>query len=853
MAGLTRNNNFFNNLGSDINLFFLKKLANMNINNYLKQSSIYNVLATEALVSTDFREKLSKISKVIITILIFVLFFIYFTKSHPSYLKYKDAIDSYNIVNRIIGLLLFNIGIFIYSQLGSFYLSSTYYFEKIVKNKYTKDEFYTFSAGRILYRGKNKDILHGFIASRIGRSVFLRLGINPNEAKAFSSSQKIIPNEEVPKPENEILKIQDLTKYLYTTKLEFVKFLNSKGITDKEFFGAIDWIIYKIEMREYNAQWWRPEALARIKSIASDWSFGQTFLLDKYSRNLINDEEVGSEALFFSNRDSEIGQIENALSKSLGANAMLVGEPGQEKMQVIWSLCRNIKNKTTASALQDKKPILLAANSLISACKDKTTLENQVIKIFNEIVKAGNIILIVDNFTEIFKHAKSLGTDFANLINPFLSSSSVQVVALVNTADFHQYFETDKALMNNFETVLVRTLNEKEITQIIYAAAFQSEIRYKIFFTYQAIQELAQSANYYFSGGVSSDKATDLLNEIAPWAKRNNYKIIGKDEVLEYIEQKTNIPTSGKISPKEKEKLLGLEKLISQRVIGQKDAVLALSNSLRRARTGVRNVNKPIGSFLFLGPTGVGKTETAKALAYVFFGSEDNMMRLDMSEYQSDDAMDKLIGSFTTGKPGVFSNMMREKQYGVVLLDEFEKTNKDVLNLFLQILDEGFFSDMKGQKINVKNIMFIATSNAAADTIYATVGAGKNPKDATEEILAEIVSKGIFKPELINRFDSTIIFRPLENIDLQQIAKIMLTKLSNRMVEKGLAIKTTDPLIDYVVKNGSNKAFGARPMNRFIQDSIEGTIANLILEGKAIPGKVINFSVENNNLSAKVS
>ena len=825
----------------------------MNIDNYLTQSSIYNVLATESIVSEDFRKDLSKISKIIITILIFVLLFFYFSKDNPNFIKYKNIIDQYNIVNRIFGIILINVGVYIYSQLATFYFSSTYYFEKIVKNKYTKDELYTFSAGRILYRGIKKDILHGFFDSKIGKLILLRLGISLKDAKVFVNSIKIIPNEEVPKPEDEILKIEDIAKYLYSTKPEFVKFLNDRGITNKELSGAIEWVIYEIETREYNTQWWRPEALARTKSIAEDWSFGRTFLLDKYSRNLINDQEVSSEAMSFSNREAEIAQIENALSKSIGANAMLIGEPGQEKMQVIWSLCRNIKNKNTASALQNKKPILLISNSIISVCKDKETLENQITKIFTETINAGNIILIIDNFTEILKHAESLGTDFISLIDPFLSSTSIQVVAMVNTPDFHQYIEKNKALINDFETVLVRPLNTKEITQIIYASALESEKQYGIFFTFQAIQELANSASYYFSGGISSDKAMGLLNEIAPWAKRNDYIVIGKNEVLEYIEQKTNIPTSGKISPKEKEKLKDLENLIGKRVIGQKDAVLAVSNSLRRARTGVRNPNKPIGSFLFLGPTGVGKTETAKALAYVFFGSEDSMMRLDMSEYQADDAMDKLIGSFTSGKPGILSNMIREKQYGVILLDEFEKTNKDVLNLFLQILDEGFFSDMSGQKINTRNIMFIATSNAAADTIFSMVANGKNPKDATEEIISEIVGKGLFKPELINRFDSSIIFKPLENTDLQQIAKIMLTKVSNRMVEKGLKLEISNELINYVVENGSNKTFGARPMNRFIQDSIEGNVANLILNGVAVPGKVISFSIDGKNLSAKTS
>jgi len=825
----------------------------MDINKFLKQSSLYDVLSVESLYSEDFRKKLSLISKIIIFAVGFAILFFYATQNSQKYIGYKHFFDSYSLVSRGVGLIMFNVGVYLWSQLTNFYLSTTYYFEKITKNKYSKNDIYTFSAGRILYAGRKTDILHGFFYSKIGKMILIRLGINQKDAKAFIFSQKTISKELVPKSEDEVLKVKDIAKYLYSTKSEFAKFLNNKGITDKELFGAMEWVIYETETNEYNVQWWRPEALARKKSLASDWSFGQTFLLDKYSRNIINDAEVSSEAISFSNRDSEISQIENALSKSMEANAMLVGEPGQEKMQVVWSLCRNIKNKNTASALQNKKPILLLANAIVSACKDKNTLENQISKIFNEVIRAGNIVLIIDNFTELLKHAESLGSDFVNLISPFLSSSSIQVLALANTSDFHQYLETNKSLMNSFETILVRPLNNAEITQVIYASALGSEQKYKIFFTYPAIAELANSASYYFSGGVSSDKAIDLLNEIAPWAKRNGKEIIGKDEVLEYIEQKTNIPTSGKMSAKEKDKLLNLESSISKRVVGQKDAVQAVSNALKRARTGTRNPNKPIGSFLFLGPTGVGKTETAKALAYTFFGSEDNMMRLDMSEYQTDDAMEKLIGSFASGKPGVFSSMIRDKQYGVVLLDEFEKTSKDVLNLFLQILDEGFFSDMSGERVNTRNIIFIATSNAGAETIFKMVNEGKNPKDAQDEIIAEIVSKGLFKPELINRFDSTIIFKPLENSDLQQIAKIMLKKLSGRMTEKGLSLDITDSLVDYVVKNGSNKAFGARPMNRFIQDSIEGNIANLILEGKAISGKKISFLISNNILSSKVS
>ncbi len=823
----------------------------MNIKEYLKKSSIYNVLSTESIISEDFREKLSKISKIIIAVLIFILLFLYFTKNNPRYFELKNFVDTYHIVNKIEGFVFFTIGVYLYSILLGFYYSSTYYFEKRVKHKYTKDELYTFSAGRILYSGRYTDILHGFFDSDVGKKILFRLGIDQKTAKNFYYSQRLIINEQVPEPEGNVLKTKDIAKFLYAKK-DFAKFLNDRKITDKEFFGAVEWVIYETETKEYNSQWWRPETLANKKNIAGDWSFGQTFLLDRYSRNLKNDKEVNSDILSFENRNSEISQIENALLKTSRANVMLIGEPGQERMQVVWNLCKKINNKTIAPALQDKKPVLLIANYIISECKDKITLENQLTKVFNEAINAGNIILVIANFTELFKYAQSFGVDFLGFLDHCCTETSVQIIALVNSTDFHQNFESDKTLANNFEIIQVKPLSQEEIVRIIYASALDSEKINKITFTFPAVLELANSANYYFFNGVSFDIALNLLNEIAPWARKNGYKIVGQDEVLEFIEQKTNIPTSGKISEEEKEKLIKLDELIGKRVIGQNDAISAISNAMRRARTGVRNTNKPLGSFLFYGPTGVGKTETAKALAYVFFGSENNMVRFDMSEYQSSDAMDKLIGSFATGKPGVFSNLIKENPYGVVLLDEFEKASKDVLNVFLQIFDEGVFSDMTGQKISAKNIIFIATSNAGADRIFEMINEGKDIKSEQEEIIEDIIRNGLFRPELINRFDATIIFKPLERNDLEEIAKIMLGKLSDRIKDKGLSIDISNELIGYVVKHGTSKAFGARPMNRFIQDFVEGKIADLILEGSAIPGKIVKFDVIDDKLSASV-
>ncbi|MFA6227062.1 MAG: AAA family ATPase [Candidatus Paceibacterota bacterium] len=822
----------------------------MDIRAYLKQSPLYDVLVVNSLVSTKTREKINSITKNAIVVILFIMVIYYLVRSSSKFVAFQSFANF--IAPILFGLLLINIAVFLFAKLVDIYLSTQYYFEHIIKNRYANDELYTVSAGKILYAGRKTDILHGLFYSRIGKILMFRLGINEPNIKAFVASQPVVREEVMPKQEGNILKLQDIVLHLFNNNKAFQNFLQCRGITEKHLIGALNWVIYMIETKEYRNQWWRPETLARMGGIGRDWSFGNTYLLDKYSRDVMKDEEVSSDAFVISDRETEISQIETALSKSNEANVILVGEAGQEKMQVVWSICRHMRDGKIAVQLKNKKVILLSVNTIVSVCKRKDTLEDQVRKIMNEVLKAGDIILVVDNFPLLLSTAEALGSDMVSLLDPYLASPALQLIAISDNNEYHRVIEPNKSLMARLETVLVRPLSTEENARIIADSTLFIEAQYDIYFTFQAVQELAESAEYYFPDGVSTDKAMDLLNEIAPWSKRQNISYIGRDEVLEYIQEKTKIPTGGKISREEKDKLLNLENILNKKIIGQKEAVTAISNAMRRSRSGIRNPNKPIGSFLFLGPTGVGKTETSKALAEVFFDSVDNMMRLDMSEYQTDDAMERLIGSFTNNRPGVFSSMLRDKPFGVMLLDEFEKTNKNVLNLFLQILDEGFFSDTTGRKVSTKNIIFIATSNAGADTIFAMVNAGKNPKDAKEEILADIIGRGLFKPELINRFDGTIIFKPLEEIDLKQIARIMLKRVAERLIEKGIEFKVTDTLVDYVVKHGANAAFGARPMNRFIQDTVEGNLAELIIKRQILSGNSIEFNVTDEGLLPKI-
>ena len=511
-------------------------------------------------------------------------------------------------------------------------------------------------------------------------------------------------------------------------------------------------------------------------------------------------------------------------------------------MEVIWNLCRKIKDRTATPNMIGKLPLLFLTSNFTATIENKDTFEDKLTSIFSEALSAGNIILIIDNLPKLIIQAKQFGLNLYEIIEPYLASNDDQIIALADTEYFHALIETDQAIMSRFETVKTKPLLLTEIVAIIGREVLNVEKKYEIVYTYGAILEIAKSAEYYFPDGVSGDKARDLLIEISPWAIEKGIETVGRNEVLEYIGEKTDIPTST-ISEDEKTKLLGLENLLMKRVIAQREAIFAVSNSIRRNRAGIRDEKRPLGSFLFLGPTGVGKTETAKALADVFFGDEKLLLRLDMSEYQNKEALARLIGSQEANTQGILSNMFRDHPYGVLLLDEFEKTNKDVLNLFLQIIDEGYFSDVTGKKVMARNIMFIATSNAGADKIFELVDKGKDLKKYESEIIADIIKQDIFKPELLNRFDATILFHPLTKENLFEIAELMLKKVAKRLAEKGMIMNIDKELIGFIVQGGYNPTFGARPMNRLIQDTVEQNLADLIIRGELDAGQTISFKV----------
>jgi len=811
------------------------------IESYLKRSTLYPALILESLFSDKKRKWLINTTKILLlSIPIIIIASIVFSK----YNDFEPQILSQFLGRKLIGLIFISLGLYIITQMMEAYFASVFYFNYIAKNNYKQNELYTFSAGRILRKVVNDNILTGLLLSHsIGHKILKRLGISTEEINILLKKQTAIKEPPIfNTQEITLVKVSDITNFIYNNHKDFKDLLSNHGLGQRDLDAVVSWVIYEIEKKEHERRWWTKDKLAKIPGVATDWSFGRTYLLNKFSRDILNDTEVYSENISLSGRERELEQVQSVLARSAGANAIIVGQPGQEKMEVIWNLCRRIKNKTIISNLINKKPLLFLTTFFSSSIESKEDFEKKVIIIFSEALEAGNIILIIDNLPKLLLQAKQFGINFFEMIEPFLASYNDQIIALADTEYFQTLIEPDQAIMSRFEVIRTKPLLLEEIIKMISRETINIEKIYGIYFTYPAILEIAKSADSYFPNGVSNDKAKDLLIELAPWAIKNNLENIDKDMVLEYIEEKTGIPT-GSIIQKEKEILLDLENLLGKRVIAQTEAIFAIAGSIRRSRAGIQNDKRPLGSFLFLGPTGVGKTETAKALAEVFFGDEKLLLRLDMSEYQNTEALGRLIGSQENNTQGILANMLREHPYGVLLLDEFEKTNKDVLNLFLQIIDEGYFSDVFGKKVMARNIMFIATSNAGSEKIFELINQQENLQTQKEKIISQIIKEGVFKPELINRFDGTILFHPLTKENLSEIAKLMLNKLTKKLGGKGITLHIDKELIEFVVQGGYNPTFGARPMNRLIQDTIEQHLADLLIRGEITSGQTVGFKV----------
>lgn len=695
----------------------------------------------------------------------------------------------------------------------------------------------------IYYDVKHGDLLRAYCMSSYGRTILHRCGIADQTIDEYLSKRtQVVDYAPLESDLHNVFTLLDLSKILIEKDPDFYQFLFELGIRDRELVGAAEWVERAIKRQKQKDRWWGRVALGQSTSFGSELAYGSAFVLGKFSEDLSKRAVSGGSNFRFVYGNEQIHQLEVVLSRGKEANAILVGEDGSGKMDVVLDFARDIMNGYINPALKHKRVMAFNTKSFIANMRSKQELETALIKLMNDAVKAGNVILVIEDLPGFIQSGLALDSDVMSLIDPYLSGTTIQVIATSDNARYHQFIEPNNAIMQRFEKVVLTEPAEESLIRIVEEVAENTERRNPIYFTYPAITEIIRSAQNYFTDGVMPDKAIDLLVELTPSMLSRGGHLVKKLDVLQFVREKTNIPV-GNITEDERERLQNLEGLMRGLVIGQEHALDVIANAMRRSRAGVRSMNRPIGTFLFLGPTGVGKTETAKALATVFFGNENAMSRLDMSEYQGDDGLNRMIGGMD-GTPGVLPVMLKEQPYGVVLLDEFEKTNPKVLDLFLQILDEGIFHDAQGRQVNGRNTIFIATSNAGAGEIREAMKSGVELETVKKEIIDKIIAQGKIKPELFNRFDGIILFHHLRREDYEKIAVLMLQKLQKRLHEKSINLVINDAVKDAVLFHGIDPDFGARPMTRAIQEIVEQKVAEKIISGKLTQGASLEFTYD---------
>ncbi len=601
-------------------------------------------------------------------------------------------------------------------------------------------------------------------------------------------------------------------------------FLNENGVKKEDFSYVLEWQIYEKSHQLKKNKFWEKENLFIEAGLGQGWIYGWTNNLDKYSKELGN----ATNSSHLIGRRAEVEIISRILCKSGQSNVLLVGEPGVGKGTLVREFSRLVRQGRTASPLVYRRVISLDLNLALSGLTNEGQIKDRLNRVFNEAASAGNIILVINDFHNYVSGAQ----DITQILAPYLEGAYFQLMALTTYENLHEQIEKNPGLLKFFEKVEIKEPDSEHALLILQDSLEAIEIRTGKKITYQALKEIIKTSDRYIADVPMPEKAIDLLEETAIFVASNtpDYFVL-PHHVDSVISQKTEIPI-GELQSTEKEKLINLEGFLHQRIIGQDMAVKEIASAMRRARLNVSSQNRPFGSFLFLGPTGVGKTETAKALAQSYFGNEEKILRFDMSEYQGATALERLIGSSLSQKPGVFSAAAKENQFSLLLLDEIEKADKNVLDLFLQVIDEGFLTDAFGHKINFRNMIIIATSNAAATVIRETVQQGIEPETLKQKITDYILQNNIFRPEFLNRFDGVIFFKPLTQTEIFEIAKLQLSALAKRLAAQELIFTPTESLATKIAQMGYEPTSGARAMKRVIQNKVEDLIAKKMLSGE---------------------
>jgi ATP-dependent Clp protease ATP-binding subunit ClpC len=571
--------------------------------------------------------------------------------------------------------------------------------------------------------------------------------------------------------------------------------------------------------------------------IGRDWASGYTPLLNQIGHNVTREvESSGSLYRPIASHKTIIDQMMKTLSQTGRANVALVGETGVGKTTAVYGLADSLI-QGQAPDLKYNQVFGLNAATLIASARQRGELEELIFRLANEAQHAGNVIIFLDE-AQLFLEDGTGAVNLSNLLSQILDSSRVRVIFTMNPAQWQRISAQNSGLAGLINYQLMPPTDQPDTLRVLEDQTLFIEGKHKVTLSYYALREAYKLADHYIDEEAFPGKAIKLAEQAAVNAGKGSL-VTGKE--LQMAIESTRGVKVQEATQDESQKLLNLEEELHKQMINQEYAVKSVANALRRARAGTRNQNRPIGAFLFLGPTGVGKTQLAKALADVYFGSSNNIVRVDMNEYVNSDDIKRLLAP-ETGTGNTFLGKIRSAPFSVVLLDEIEKAHQDIINAFLQLLDEGTISDTNGRQASFKDAIIIATSNAGADKIREYISSGREQADFQQEFIDGIISSGSFKPELINRFDELLVFRPLKENELVQVLDIMLADVNKQLEQKRVRVELDQNAKLWLVKKGNDPRLGARPMRRMVQRYVEDVVAKQVLQGSAHPGSVITIT-----------
>jgi len=677
--------------------------------------------------------------------------------------------------------------------------------------------------------------------------------------------------------------------------------------------------IYSSILKAMNIQ---PSNGDKKNSVMGENKKGSTPTLDSFGRDLT---EMASEGKIdpVIGRSDEIDRVIQILSRRTKNNPCLIGEPGVGKTAIAEGLAQHIVEGLVPETLKGKRVVTLDIASMIAGSKYRGDFEERIKNAIDEVTKNGNVILFIDELHVLIGAGSAEGAvDAANILKPSLARGEIQVIGATTLDEYKKHIEKDAALERRFQPIIVNEPSSEDAVKILKGIRDKYEAHHKVKITDEAVESAVKLSKRYIQDRFLPDKAIDLMDEAASklriknlttppdlkvieeeiasvaakkedavkaqnfedaakfrdeekqkiaeledmkkkWAESKSAEklVVTENEIEEIVSMQTGIPVN-KIASGESERLLHMEEILHKRVVGQDEAVTAVAKAIRRGRVGLKDPKRPVGSFLFLGPTGVGKTELSKALAEVMFGDENSIIRVDMSEYMEKHTVSRLIGSppgyvgFEDG--GQLTEKVRRKPYSVILFDEIEKAHPDVFNVMLQILDDGMVTDAKGRKIDFKNTVIVMTSNIGAKNITEQKKFGFAPEEDTfsktqdnirNDVMAEL--KRNFRPEFLNRIDDIIVFKQLNKEDIKQIAVKMTASVVKRLADMGITLTVDDSAIELLSEKGFDVIYGARPLRRSIQSMLEDKVAEKMLEGVLTNGSSAVASAEDGKIVFK--